>query len=142
MLRSPSRSLRGPFAALAGLALLVACSGTAETGEDTPRAAVDTYIQALNARDADAMRQLAPPGNDASEDVRRRIDDNGGRDIRLVEVDISTDLSPDVAAARLAGTASRGDYSEMLTLTRKHDKWYVVLGQAVQDPAKQPASTD
>ncbi|MEV0680259.1 hypothetical protein AB0I60_27460 [Actinosynnema sp. NPDC050436] len=138
----PTPNRRGLFAALAGLALLAACSSTPETGADTPRSAVDTYVQALNARDATAMNQLAPPGNDAADDVRRRIEANGGRGIRLTDADIKSDLSPDVAAARLTGTGSHGDYTEQLTLTRKDEKWYVVLGQADPDPAKRPATTD
>ncbi|WP_285505254.1 hypothetical protein [Actinokineospora sp. NBRC 105648] len=133
---------RGLFTALAGLGLLTACAGTAaETGADAPRAAVDAYVQALNARDTAAMQRLAPPGNDATEDVRRRIEDDGGQDIRLVGADISSELSPDVAAARLSGTGSAGEYVERLTLTRQDDRWYVVLGQAGQDPAKRPAAT-
>jgi len=135
------RSRRGLFTTLAGLGLLAACSTTPDTGADAPRAAVDAYIQALNARDSQALSRLAPPGNDATDDISRRIEANGGKDIRLTNADISSEFAPDMAAARLTGTSSTGDYSERLTLTRTDDRWYVVLGEAPQNPSKQPAST-
>ncbi|GGU41114.1 hypothetical protein [Lentzea flava] len=128
--------------AFAGLGLLAGCSTAPDTGADAPRAAVDAYVQALNARDAQALSRLAPPGNDATDDIRRRIDTNGGRDIRLTNADISSETTPDVAAARLTGTSSAGDYSERITLARTDGRWYVVLGEARQNPSKQPAGTE
>lgn len=131
-----NRSRWGLFAVLVGFGLLVGCGS--DGGADSPQAAVDAYVRALNARDAPALERLAPPGNNAANEVRHRIDDFGGKEISLDGVDISSDISPDVANARLTGT---GGYAERLTLTRTDERWYVVLGQANPDPAKQPAST-
>jgi hypothetical protein len=132
-----SRSRRGLLAVLIGFGLLTGCGG-GDGGADSPRAAVDAYVEALNAQDAPALQRLAPPGNNAADEIRHRIDDFGGKQISLSTVDITSDISPDVANARLAGT---GGYTERLTLTRTRERWYVVLGQAEPDPAKQPAST-
>jgi hypothetical protein len=135
------RSLRGWFAALAGFGLLAGCGGQATTGADTPRAAVDAYVAALNTRDTGALERLATPGNDAAADIRHRLDDHGGQDIKLDGADISSEVSPEVASARLRGRTAAGPYEERLTLTRKGDRWHVVLGSAPSDPAKPTAAT-
>lgn len=135
-----NRFRRGLVAVLVGTGLLTGCGGgDGDGGAESPQAAVDAYVRALNARDAPALERLAPPGNNAADEVRRRIDDFGGKEISLGDVDISSDISPDVANAQLTGS---GGYAERLTLTRKNERWYVVLGQAKQNPAKQPASTN
>ncbi|MFD6066618.1 Cif family virulence factor [Amycolatopsis lurida] len=111
---------------LVGAGLLTGCGGGGDGGAESPQAAVDAYVRALNARDAPALEALAPPGNNAADEVRRRIDDFGGKEISLGDVDISSDISPDVANAQLTGS---GGYAERLTLTRKDGRWYVVLGR-------------
>lgn len=136
-----SWSLRGWMVALAGFGLLAGCGGQATTGADTPRAAVDAYVTALNTRDTGALERLATPGNDAAADIRQRLDANGGKDIRLDGADISSEVSPEVASAQLRGRTTTGSYEERLMLTRRDDRWHVVLGSARPDPAKQTAAT-
>ncbi|MEV0594407.1 hypothetical protein [Nonomuraea cavernae] len=127
--------------AVAGCALLFGC-GTAEApgGAASPRAAVDAYVLGLNQHDAQGLALLAPIGNDPAADIRRRLETYGGRQIRLENVDISSEISPEMATARLVGRGTSGHYHETLVLTRQDRRWHVALG-AHPSPAKTPAST-
>jgi hypothetical protein len=134
-----SRVRRGLLIAIAGLGFLAGCGDT--SGADTPRAAVDAYIQALNARDTEALQRLAPPRNDATDDIRHRLELNGGHGIQLDGADITSEVSPDLATARLRGRGNTGEYAETLTLTRIGDRWHIALGQGTRDPAPSRAGT-
>ncbi|MDX3664086.1 hypothetical protein PV646_42955 [Streptomyces sp. ID05-26A] len=134
------RSLQGVIVALAGFGLLAGCGGQ-ETGAESPGAAVDAYVIALNTKDAAALEKLATPGNNAAADIKQRLDAYGGKDIRLEEKNISSDVAQDVASAQLRGRTASGAYEERLTLTVKDDRWHVVLGSARPDPAKPTAGT-
>ncbi|TXK35275.1 hypothetical protein [Nonomuraea sp. C10] len=127
--------------AFAGCALLLGCGITeAPGGAASPRAAVDAYVTGLNQHDAQRLALLAPIGNDPAADIQRRLETHGGRQIRLENVDISSEISPKMATARLVGRGISGQYQETLVLTRQDQRWYVALG-AHPHPAKTPAST-
>ncbi|MFI7452799.1 hypothetical protein ACIBQX_35305 [Nonomuraea sp. NPDC049714] len=127
--------------AFAGCAQLLGCGiAGAPGGAASPRAAVDAYVLGLNQNDADGLALLAPIGNDPAADIRRRLEAYGGRRIRLENVDISREISPEVATARLVGRGTSGRYRETLVLTRQERRWYVALGEHPH-PAKTPAST-
>ncbi|GGN21203.1 hypothetical protein GCM10011609_73140 [Lentzea pudingi] len=96
---------------------------------------------ALNASDTTALEKLATPGNDAAAAIEQRMDAHGGKDIKLEEKTISSDVAPDVASAQLRGRTASGTYEERLTLTVEDDRWHVVLGSARPDPAKTTAGT-
>jgi hypothetical protein len=125
----------------AGCAQLFGC-GIAEApgGAASPRAAVDAYVLGLNQHDAQRLALLAPIGNDPAADIRRRLETHGGQQIRLENVDISSEISPKMATAGLVGRSTSGRYHETLVLTRQERRWYVALG-AHPHPAKTPAST-
>lgn len=125
------------------LLLLVACGP--DTGADSPQAAVDAYIAALNAKDADAVQRLGIPSFASSDDDgRRKVDEFGGRDIRLDSTDITSPVSPYHAIAELRGTSSSGAYREDLYLERDtDDRWHISIHKpAPPDPNKPTAATD
>lgn len=117
---------------LAALALLAGCAGPTN-GAETPRAAVDAYVAALNAKDVAALERLAPPRVSATEDIQRRLEAHGGKGIELDVADIVEGISPKkVMTARLRGrTAAGPSYEDQLTLTSTNDddRWNVVLGR-------------
>lgn len=126
--------------ALAGL-VLVGCGP--DTGADSPKAAVDAYIAALNAKDADAVQRLGIPSPaSADDDGQRKVDELGGLDIRLDSADITTPVSPYHAIARVTGTSSAGGYSEKLLLQRDtDDRWHIAIHKPMPpDPNKPTAA--
>lgn len=129
------------FLLVAPLLLLAACGP--DTGADSPQAAVDAYVAALNAEDADAVQRLGNPSPASSDDDgQRKVDELGGRDIRLDSTDITTPISPYHAIAKLRGSSSAGAYSEDLYLERDtDDRWHIGINKPmVPDPHKPTAA--
>ena len=124
----PSGAFR--FAVPVALVALLGACGHETRGESTPRAAVDAYVAGLNARNTEALAALAPPGNDARQDIAERLTTDGGQDIRLNSVSLTGDITPDVVTARLEGRGRGGAYRARLTVARCGERWCVVLGQA------------
>ncbi|GII94985.1 hypothetical protein Ssi02_52160 [Sinosporangium siamense] len=112
------------------LALLGGCTQSDPSGRPTAKAAVDAYVAGLNARDPHALRQLAPPGNDAESDIARRLATHGGQNIAITSADLTSDATPDGVSARLRGKGTKGAYSEILVVARCGDLWCVALGMA------------
>ncbi|MFI9551125.1 hypothetical protein [Nonomuraea endophytica] len=128
--------------ALAGYLLVAGCGAQPEAGAADPRAAVDAYVAGLNAADHRAVARLAPPLNDPSEDIRLRMAAYGGKAIKLTAVDLSSDITPKVVRAELAGAGTGGNYGETLTLERQDGRWYIALGSNPDMPAgRKTAST-
>ncbi|MER5485041.1 hypothetical protein ABT024_17705 [Streptomyces sp. NPDC002812] len=94
------------------------------------RAAADAYIAALNSKNTQALRALAPLGNDAEADAADRIARLGGRGLRLQTVDIQHDFGPDTASARLILTRIKGG------------RWCIALGHNPKATTKTPSSTE
>ncbi|MEY2232983.1 hypothetical protein [Streptomyces sp. BF23-19] len=134
--------------ALAAAAALLSVLATACTGDPAPktgagseRAAVDTYLTALNAQDAKALSALAPPGNDTKAEVDERIGRLGGRELTIGQLDLKHEFGPDVASAHLTAQAQDGTtHNEILGLTRTDGRWYITMGQHPA-PHKTPAET-
>jgi hypothetical protein len=139
MMLSRKRSWWKLVAAFAGTVLLISC-GAPPGGATSPRAAVDAYVKGLNARDANGLARLAPVGNDATDDIRQRVVVQGGRAIRLDDVVMRSDISPDVVNAHVTGHSTAGRYDETLVVTLNEGRWYIVLGSH-PNPKKTPAST-
>lgn len=127
--------------ALGVLLLLTACAP--DTGADSPQAAVDAYIAALNAKDAEALQRLGGDGTTA-EDAQRKLTDHGGQNIKVDNADISSDITPYFAVAKLSGTSSSGTYTERLNLSRDRDnRWHVAIAPPKPpDPNRPTSATD
>ncbi|MFE7773304.1 hypothetical protein ACFU5O_05305 [Streptomyces sp. NPDC057445] len=134
-------------AAVAGvIALLVAgCSDDdagAPAGAKSERGAVDAYISALNARDTDALADLAPPGNEAAREAAALVGAKGGRSLTIKSVDISHEFGPDFAAAHVVSRGKDGkELLDDLTLSRSSGHWYVAIGENPKGRDKSPAET-
>ncbi|MFF3442896.1 hypothetical protein [Streptosporangium sp. NPDC002721] len=139
MTPSRKRIRRKLVAAFAGTALLISC-GAPPGGAASPRAAVDAYVRGLNARDANGLARLAPVGNDATDEIRQRLVADGGQAIRLYDVVMRSDISPDVVNAHVAGHSTAGRYDETFVVTLNEGRWYIALGSH-PNPKKTPAST-
>ncbi|MFI8392759.1 hypothetical protein [Streptomyces sp. NPDC085540] len=140
--RATRRLALAAAATLAGV-LVTSCTGVPDpkTGADSERAAVDTYLTALNARDATVLSGLAPPGNDAHAEVAERIGRLGGRELTIGQLDLKHEFGPDVASAHLTARAQDGTtHNENLGLTRTAGRWYITMGQNPA-PHKTPAET-
>ncbi len=120
-------------------------AGCAEdTGAESPQAAVDAYIAALNAKDAAAVQRLANPSPAArDDDGEHKVRELGGLGITLDATDITTPVSPDHAVARLRGKSSVGDYSEELKLQRDpdDDRWRIALHRPQPPVPAKPTAT-
>lgn len=121
--------------ALAGYLLATGCGTRPEPGAADPRAAVDAYVAGLNASDHRAVARLAPPLNDPTADIRRRLAAYGGKAIELTAVNLSSDITPKVVRAELEGAGAGGRYTETLTLEREDGRWFIALGSNPDVPA-------
>ncbi|MFD9880575.1 hypothetical protein ACFWZT_03790 [Streptomyces alboflavus] len=106
-------------------------SGDSERGA---RGAVETYVRALNARDADALMKVGGVPDDARarREARRIIADKGGRELSIVDVRVEIDMGPDVGSARLraregAGKGAGNEVRDVFTVVRREGEWYVVV---------------
>ncbi|MET7717843.1 hypothetical protein [Streptomyces sp. NPDC005407] len=126
------------------IGLLAGCSGAAsgDAGAETERGAVDAYVDALNSGDEEALAGLAPPGNEAEEEAATLIRENGGRSLKVEQVDIAHEFGPDFASATLVARDKSGDeLRATLSLSKADDNWYVDIGENPQGRQKSPAAT-
>ncbi|MFJ7272740.1 hypothetical protein ACIQV3_39980 [Streptomyces sp. NPDC099050] len=126
------------------LVLLVAgCGADSGAGGESERAAVNAYVAALNAKDAQALRALAHPGNDAEAEIADRVGRLGGRGLRLRDAEVLHEFEPDFAQVRLATEAADGSAGEeRIVLSRVGGRWYLALGQSPAGSRKPRSSAE
>lgn len=127
-----ARHSRASTLTLGVLAALVVsgCSGGAaevdtRCGKPTREELVSDYVDALNRKDRDAVRDLVDGGADMTASDRASVDEAvddrmasfGGRNIQLRKQNF-TDEVPYVSTADLAGEADGGPYAERLPMRR------------------------
>ncbi|MFT2017359.1 hypothetical protein ACMA1D_16180 [Streptomyces sp. 796.1] len=109
------------------------------------RHAVESYVAALNARDADRLIEVGgvPDDRRARREAGRILAATGGRELSVVDVRISFDMGPDVASAKLTAEDGAGaPLHETFTVLRTGDGWHVIaFADRPAPPGKQPAST-
>ncbi|MFM9369141.1 hypothetical protein [Streptomyces sp. Da 82-17] len=129
--------------ALAGLLLTAACStDDGGSGAASPRAAADAYVEALNGQDRDALRDLIAPSRSEDErgaEAQRLIEAVGG-DSEVRVVDVTQDVSPKAASARLGGTTAKGAYEGYVQLGKEDDGWWVVPAATADDTESGPTA--
>lgn len=114
--------------------------GGAPTRED----AVASYVDALNRRDAEALRRIS--GNEGAAltaGIERRLAEFGGRDIRLTSSEILDGAVPDHSFAVLSGSMTGDDpskqtYRERLYLRHDDGLWYVDLREPLSTTDTRP----
>ncbi|GAA3103091.1 hypothetical protein ACFQ0X_30440 [Streptomyces rectiviolaceus] len=97
------------------VALLSACgsggdSESAADSEEGARNAVESYVKALNARDADQLIEVGGVPDDprARREARQILADKGGRGLSITGVQIDLDMGPDAGSAKLAAEEKSG----------------------------------
>ncbi|GHF47108.1 hypothetical protein GCM10010218_30500 [Streptomyces mashuensis] len=149
MKKTPLRLARAAAAtaAVTTLALSVAaCDSGGSGGQGKARDERDTavaYVEALNDRDAKALAELGPPGNEGAEQAARAlVGTQGGRGLHVDDVKVSHEFGPDMAQAEIRATDAKGRaVRENVTLERHEKKWYVALGADPSGTPKSPAGT-
>jgi hypothetical protein len=102
-------------------------------GAPTEQRAVQQYIAALNAEDADRVEQVLSVRSPAS---AQDLAADAPVPIRLSDIQVVHDFGPDFASARVVGTAAGRPLDASLTLSRDSGAWYVVAGDsALSHPA-------
>ncbi|HEX7308811.1 hypothetical protein [Lentzea sp.] len=129
---------------VAAVVVVLLVSRGSSGGAPTREEAVASYVDAVNRRDAEALRRIS--GNDGpalTAGVRRRLDAYGGREIRLTGSEILDGATPDHSYAVLSGSmtgagAGRQDYRERLYLRDEDGRWYVDLREPLSPTDSRP----
>ena len=107
-------------------------SGPARVDND-PYLVVTAYVDALNARDADAIRELVNPRHDAGAEIESRIDSYGGRSLYYRTMTFNgTGMAGATSVDLVLRSGSPGDtreYRDALSLSLHEGHWYLDLGQ-------------
>ncbi|MEV5241408.1 hypothetical protein AB0K89_20200 [Streptomyces cinnamoneus] len=132
--------------AVLGTALVLAlagCDGDSQGRARTERETATAYVDALNARDADALAALGPPGREGTrEDARGIVAERGGQGLKVTGLHVTHEFGPDVADVAITATDGRGrDHRESLALERDGKTWYVPLGRRAGGTPKPTSGT-
>ncbi|MEX2985815.1 hypothetical protein [Streptomyces sp. C36] len=113
--------------------------GEARSEKETASA----YVEALNARDADALAGLGRPGDQGTEqEARALVAREGGRRVKVGGMTVHHEFGPDFADVVIEGTDGEGRrYRQRLALERTGKTWYVPLGRAPGTPKPTAATT-
>lgn len=114
--------------------MLCACSTGADGGADDPRAAVDTYLTAMNNKDEAALRKVLSESQ--RDEAAGHLSAHGGKGLAVKSVDLTQDFGPSFANAHVTGEyADRSGYDERIVVSKIDDRWYVGI------PGPAPART-
>ncbi|MEU3600074.1 hypothetical protein ABZ714_15345 [Streptomyces sp. NPDC006798] len=94
------------------------------------RAALHTYVDALNARDPAALMEIGgvPADREAEREAARILKERGGKGLTVERVDIAFDFGPDVGSARLTTKDRSGATgAETITVSRDGGPWQVAV---------------
>ncbi|MEU4208932.1 hypothetical protein AB0F13_02815 [Streptomyces sp. NPDC026206] len=132
--------------AVLGTAVLFAlagCDSDSQGRARTERETATAYVDALNARDADALAALGRPGTEgAREDARGIVAQRGGRGLKVTGMEVTHEFGPGFADVAITATDGGGrDHRESLSLEREGKTWYVPLGRKGGGTAKPSAGT-
>lgn len=115
--------------------------GDGRASAQTAPIVVERYLSALQHKDRSALRELAPPGYDASGDVEDRLAKYG--EIRQgANTSLTKDFAPDVLTLRIRAVGADGRplrWTE--NLVRKAGGWFVLLGGAQPHGDARPSSS-
>ncbi|MET8756553.1 hypothetical protein [Lentzea sp. NPDC004782] len=119
--------------------VLAACSGGDDTGAESPKTAVDTYLAAMNNKDEAALRKVIPePERD---DVTGYLAARGGKGLAVESADITQEFGPDFANAHVKGkNADQSGYDERIVVSKIDGRWYVNLLRPVPDRSNSTAT--
>ncbi|MGW6058115.1 hypothetical protein [Streptomyces sp. NPDC055189] len=114
-------------------AMSLSACGTEEStarAEEGARTAVESYVEALNTRDADRLIEVGGVPDDARarREARRMLEDRGGRQLSITDVRVDLDMGPDVGSAKLAAEEKSGkQLSDTFTVVRRDGTWHLTV---------------
>jgi ketosteroid isomerase-like protein len=111
------------------------CSAPDQASPDAAKAreVVTSYLEAVEAGDAEAVASLVTPGNEASLEVADRMARFGRRAAANADVDYVDDFGGQVMHVTITDPAASGGAArETLQLVAEDGQWYAALGQARQ----------
>ncbi|MEU0009010.1 hypothetical protein ABZ079_33285 [Streptomyces sp. NPDC006314] len=152
---------RGLLAVAAALVVASGCSSNdnddAEPANSAPvpvspatsdgaREAVEAYVRALNARSAKALIEVGGVKDEewSRKEAAQILANRGGRDWKIMDLQIDHDMGPDNGSARLVAEDKTGkSLKDTFTVTREKSTWHlVVFTHQSPEPGKDPAATD
>ncbi|WP_146610442.1 MULTISPECIES: hypothetical protein [unclassified Streptomyces] len=115
--------------------LLTACgsggdSDSAAAAKKGARAAVESYVDALNSRDADHLIRVGGVPDDARarHEATRILADKGGRGLSITEIRIDLDMGPDAGSAKLTAQTNSGRTTrDTFSVVKTHGTWHLVV---------------
>ena len=111
--------------------LLSACdSGGAADSKEDARNAVESYVKALNDRDADQLIEVGgvPDDSRARREARRILADKGGRGLSITGVRIDLDMGPDAGSAKLSAEERSGkSVHDSFSVVREDGAWHLAV---------------
>ncbi|MGW6268677.1 hypothetical protein [Streptomyces sp. NPDC055060] len=132
--RPPARSTALAAALLATTLLSSCTSGTdaesAPPPKESARKAVESYVTALNTRDADRLIDVGGVPDDARarDEARRILADKGGRGLSVKKIDIDLDMGPDVGSVKLTAQEKSGKNTrETFSVVKRNGTWHLTL---------------
>ncbi|WUS98647.1 hypothetical protein OHA46_19105 [Streptomyces sp. NBC_00708] len=115
--------------------LLTACgsgedSDSADEAKKGARAAVESYVDALNSRDTDHLIRVGGVPDDARarHEAAQILADKGGRGLSITEIQIDLDMGPDTGSAKLTAKAHSGRTTrDTFSVVKTHGAWHLVV---------------
>ncbi|MEV8015377.1 hypothetical protein AB0O76_03265 [Streptomyces sp. NPDC086554] len=115
--------------------LLSACSSGGDSdnavdSKEEARNAVESYVKALNARDADQLIEVGgvPDDSRARREARKILADKGGRGLSITGVQIDLDMGPDAGSAKLAAEEKSGkSMHDSFSVVREDGSWHLAI---------------
>ncbi len=138
-----TRHAAGIATAAALLLALAGCGSDSPERGRTEKETATAYVDALNARDPDALAGLGRPGYEGTrEDARALVEKRGGRGLKIVDMAVGHEFGPDFADVVVRAKDGAGrEQREGLSLEREDGTWYVPLGHRKGAGPKQSAGT-
>ncbi|WP_371529425.1 hypothetical protein OG302_28780 [Streptomyces sp. NBC_01283] len=126
---------------------LAACgsgdSTTTSASKQGARKAVESYVTALNTRDANRLIEVGGVPNDARarNEARRILADKGGRELSVKKIQIDLDMGPDTGSAKLTAQEKSGrNTHDTFSVLKKNGTWHLTLFTDRPPPPGKPTS--
>ncbi|MEE1771953.1 hypothetical protein PUR34_28310 [Streptomyces sp. JV185] len=121
--------------AISAALLLSACgssngSDSVEEAKKGARNAVESYVDALNSRDADHLIEVGGVPDDprARREAGRILADKGGRGLSITQVQIDLDMGPEAGSAKLTAKEKSGRTTQdSFSVVRVHGTWHLTV---------------
>ncbi|MFD4481875.1 hypothetical protein ACFWPU_37990 [Streptomyces sp. NPDC058471] len=136
-------ALLSPFLAACGSGDSTTTSASASASKQGARKAVESYVTALNSRDANRLIEVGGVPNDARarNEARRILADKGGRELSVKKIQVDLDMGPDTGSAKLTAQEKSGrNTHDTFSVLKKNGTWHLTLFTNRPTPPGKPTS--